>query len=95
MVELNSIKVNAKNSFFDNMAAIKSGQKLSYMIRLIMIGDSGTGKTTLLLRYTHDGEDEFKLADKPIHTIDTKSKNIFRHGKNIRLQIQDTAGKNL
>ncbi|XP_072043328.1 uncharacterized protein [Amphiura filiformis] len=93
MVELNSVKVDSKNSFFDSMAAIKGGQKLSYYIRFIMIGDSGTGKTTLLLRYIHeDTEGEFRLSDKPVHTVDSKSKMIFRQGKNIRVEIQDTAG---
>ncbi len=75
------------------MAAVTSGQKLSYYLRLIMLGDSGTGKTTLLLRYVHDNaEGEFRLSDKPIHTVDTKSKMVGRQGKNIRVEIQDTSG---
>ena len=94
MVELRSIKVESKNRFIDSMASITGGQKLSYYLRVIMLGDSGTGKTTLVLRYTHDdAEEDFRPNDKPVHTVDTKTKVTFRHGKQIRIEIQDTAGE--
>ena len=58
-------------------------------IKLLMIGDSGVGKTCLLLRYANDS-----LSPTFITTIgiDFKIKNVEVDGKRIKLQIWDTAG---
>merc|ERR1712146_202829 len=58
--------------------------------KLLMIGDSGVGKTCLLLRYASDS---FSPTFITTIGIDFKIKNILLDGKRIKLQIWDTAGQ--
>jgi len=59
-------------------------------IKLLMIGDSGVGKTCLLLRYANDS---FSPTFITTIGIDFKIKDIQLDGKRIKLQIWDTAGQ--
>mmetsp|Transcript_5516 Transcript_5516/g.7592 ORF Transcript_5516/g.7592 Transcript_5516/m.7592 type:complete len:207 (-) Transcript_5516:372-992(-) len=59
-------------------------------IKLLMIGDSGVGKTCLLLRYANAA---FSQTFITTIGIDFKIKNITLDGKRIKLQIWDTAGQ--
>lgn len=59
-------------------------------IKLLMIGDSGVGKTCLLLRYASES---FSPTFITTIGIDFKIKNIQLDGKRIKLQIWDTAGQ--
>ncbi|GAB5032545.1 rab gtpase [Nannochloropsis oceanica] len=59
-------------------------------IKLLMIGDSGVGKTCLLLRYANDS---FSPTFITTIGIDFKIKNLELDGKRIKLQIWDTAGQ--
>jgi len=59
-------------------------------IKLLMIGDSGVGKTCLLLRYANDS---FSPTFITTIGIDFKIKNIEIDDKRIKLQIWDTAGQ--
>ncbi len=59
-------------------------------IKILMIGDSGVGKTCLLLRYVNDS---FYPTFITTIGIDFKIKNIIVDGKRIKLQIWDTAGQ--
>jgi len=59
-------------------------------IKLLMIGDSGVGKTCLLLRYANDS---FSPTFITTIGIDFKIKNIEIDTKRIKLQIWDTAGQ--
>mmetsp|Transcript_40593 Transcript_40593/g.72169 ORF Transcript_40593/g.72169 Transcript_40593/m.72169 type:complete len:207 (+) Transcript_40593:108-728(+) len=59
-------------------------------IKLLMIGDSGVGKTCLLLRYANAA---FSQTFITTIGIDFKIKNISLDGKRIKLQIWDTAGQ--
>ena len=58
--------------------------------KLMMLGDSGVGKTAILRRYCDDNFDA-----KWINTIgiDFKMKNVEIEDKRVRLQIWDTAGQ--
>ena len=58
--------------------------------KLLMIGDSGVGKTCLLLRYANDS---FSPTFITTIGIDFKIKNIEVDGKRIKMQIWDTAGQ--
>mmetsp|Transcript_16898 Transcript_16898/g.21858 ORF Transcript_16898/g.21858 Transcript_16898/m.21858 type:complete len:197 (+) Transcript_16898:100-690(+) len=58
--------------------------------KLLMIGDSGVGKTCLLLRYANDS---FSPTFITTIGIDFKIKNVEVDGKRIKLQIWDTAGQ--
>lgn len=59
-------------------------------IKLLMIGDSGVGKTCLLLRYANES---FSPTFITTIGIDFKIKNIQLDNKRIKLQIWDTAGQ--
>ena len=64
--------------------------KYDYLFKLLIIGESGVGKTCLLLRFT---DDSFTANHLTTIGIDFKIKIINLEGKLIKLQIWDTAGQ--
>jgi len=61
-----------------------------FLIKLLLIGDSGVGKSCLLLRFS---EDSFAPSFITTIGIDYKIRTIELEGKKIKLQIWDTAGQ--
>ena len=61
-----------------------------YLLKLLLIGDSGVGKTCLLFRFA---EDKFNSAFISTIGIDFKIRTIKVDDKNLKLQIWDTAGQ--
>lgn len=61
-----------------------------YLIKLLVIGDSGIGKTCLLLRFA---DDTFTTSHLPTIGVDFKIKTIEVDRKQVKLQIWDTAGQ--
>ncbi|XP_047324214.1 ras-related protein RABD2a-like [Impatiens glandulifera] len=61
-----------------------------YLFKLLLIGDSGVGKSCLLLRFADDS-----YLESYISTIgvDFKIRTVEQEGKTIKLQIWDTAGQ--
>jgi len=61
-----------------------------YLFKLLLIGDSGVGKSCLLLRFADD-----TYTDSYISTIgvDFKIRTVELDGKTCKLQIWDTAGQ--
>merc|ERR1711953_481928 len=72
----------------DSMAAKSS--KFDTTIKLLLIGDSGVGKSCLLLRFS---EDAFNATFISTIGIDFKIRTIELDGKKVKLQIWDTAGQ--
>ncbi|CAB1116781.1 unnamed protein product [Ectocarpus sp. CCAP 1310/34] len=61
-----------------------------HLVKLLIIGDSGVGKSCLLLRYS---DDQFSGSYISTIGIDFKIKTVFLMGKKAKLQIWDTAGQ--
>lgn len=61
-----------------------------YLIKLLLIGDSGVGKSCLLLRFS---DDSFTTSFITTIGIDFKIRTVDLDGKRIKLQIWDTAGQ--
>jgi Ras-related protein Rab-1A len=61
-----------------------------YIFKIILIGDSGVGKSSLMLRFTDDAY----ITDH-ISTIgvDFKIRTMDMDGKHVKIQIWDTAGQ--
>lgn len=61
-----------------------------YLFKLLLIGDSGVGKTSILFKFS---EDTFSPAFISTIGIDFKIRTIEVDGKKIKLQVWDTAGQ--
>ena len=79
-------------SLFHNTLTMGSRQRQDYdhIIKLLVIGDSGVGKTSLLLRFS---EDSFTTSFISTIGIDFKIKKVMIDEKCCKLQIWDTAGQ--
>lgn len=60
------------------------------IMKLLLVGDSGVGKSCLLLRFV---EDKFNPSFITTIGIDFKIRTIESKGKKIKLQVWDTAGQ--
>ncbi|XP_065212131.1 ras-related protein Rab-10 [Planococcus citri] len=60
------------------------------LFKLLLIGDSGVGKTSILFRFS---DDAFTTTFISTIGIDFKIKTVELRGKKIKLQIWDTAGQ--
>jgi len=58
-------------------------------IKVVIVGSSGVGKTSLLVRFT---DDQFSESFLTTIGVDFRFKTLNLDSKNIRLQIWDTAG---
>ncbi|CAM9536816.1 unnamed protein product, partial [Choristocarpus tenellus] len=58
--------------------------------KVVLIGDSGVGKSNLLSRFTRN---EFNLESKSTIGVEFATKSIQTEGKTIKAQIWDTAGQ--
>ncbi|CAH1785921.1 unnamed protein product [Owenia fusiformis] len=61
-----------------------------FLIKLMFIGDSTVGKTSLIFRYVHGIFNEMYLATIG---IDFKKRTIELQGKNLTIQLWDTGGQ--
>mmetsp|Transcript_47763 Transcript_47763/g.55248 ORF Transcript_47763/g.55248 Transcript_47763/m.55248 type:complete len:219 (+) Transcript_47763:44-700(+) len=61
-----------------------------FLFKIVIIGDSGAGKSNLLLRYT---KNEFNLESKATIGVEFATKAIIVDNKTIKAQIWDTAGQ--
>lgn len=71
----------------------KSSQKpdnQNYLVKILIMGDTGVGKTNILTRYV---ENRFNDSYMATIGVDFKIKTILIDDINIKMQIWDTAGQ--
>jgi Ras-related protein Rab-1A len=61
-----------------------------YLFKYLIIGNSGVGKSCLLIRFT---DDKFEEGYVTTIGVDFKIKTLEIEGKSVKLQIWDTAGQ--
>ncbi|PWN18458.1 ras-domain-containing protein [Microstroma glucosiphilum] len=61
-----------------------------YLFKVVLIGDSGTGKSNLLSRFTRN---EFSLESKSTIGVEFATRSISVDSKTVKAQIWDTAGQ--
>lgn len=68
----------------------RADEEYDYLFKVVLIGDSGVGKSNLLSRFTRN---EFNLESKSTIGVEFATKSIQTEGKTIKAQIWDTAGQ--
>lgn len=77
------IEKKGSNTYNSNSVMNKSKQ-FDYTFKIVLIGDSGVGKSCILLRFA---DDQFNENFYATIGVDFRFKNLQVDGKNIRLQI--------
>jgi small GTP-binding protein len=61
-----------------------------FLLKIVLIGDSGVGKTNLLARFTRN---QFNIDSKSTIGVEFATKTLEIEGKTVKAQIWDTAGQ--
>nr|POF25242.1 ras-related protein rab2bv [Quercus suber] len=70
--------------------AFKGDHVYDYLFKIVLIGDSGVGKSNILSRFTRN---EFCLESKSTIGVEFATRTLQIEGKTIKAQIWDTAGQ--
>lgn len=65
-------------------------QKLDYVFKMVLIGDSAVGKSQLLARFARN---EFSVDSKATIGVEFQTKTLSIDNKTVKAQIWDTAGQ--
>lgn len=71
------------------MSQLFLNENVEYMIKIVLIGDSGVGKSNLLLRFC---KNEFNLNSKATIGTDFYSHDLEVNKHLVKVQFWDTAG---
>ncbi|KAK8639880.1 hypothetical protein V6N13_138246 [Hibiscus sabdariffa] len=74
------------------MSSLQRGfdQKIDYVFKVVLIGDSAVGKSQLLARFARN---EFSIDSKATIGVEFQTKTLLIDHKSIKAQIWDTAGQ--
>ncbi|KAL1820403.1 hypothetical protein DCAR_0416736 [Daucus carota subsp. sativus] len=67
-----------------------SSQKIDYVFKVVLIGDSAVGKSQILARFARD---EFSLDSKATIGVEFQTRTLNIQHKSVKAQIWDTAGQ--
>lgn len=70
--------------------AYKVDHEYDYVFKIVLIGDSGVGKSNILSRFTRN---EFCLESKSTIGVEFATRTLQVEGKTVKAQIWDTAGQ--
>ncbi|EPS68749.1 hypothetical protein M569_06019 [Genlisea aurea] len=70
--------------------AYKVDHQYDYLFKIVLIGDSGVGKSSILSRFTRN---EFCLESKSTIGVEFATRTLQIEGKTVKAQIWDTAGQ--
>ena len=66
------------------------GDKVDYVFKVVLIGDSAVGKSQILARFARN---EFSLDSKATIGVEFQTQSMDIDGKEVKAQIWDTAGQ--
>ncbi|KAK1378652.1 Small GTP-binding domain containing protein [Heracleum sosnowskyi] len=72
------------------MGSYRADEDYDYLFKVVLIGDSGVGKSNLLSRFTRN---EFSLESKSTIGVEFATRSIHVDDKVVKAQIWDTAGQ--
>ncbi|AMD22442.1 HGR103Wp [Eremothecium sinecaudum] len=72
------------------MSTADYGYDYDYLFKIVLIGDSGVGKSNLLSRFSSN---EFNVNSKSTIGVEFATRTIEVEGKSVKAQIWDTAGQ--
>ncbi|XP_021725439.1 ras-related protein Rab11D-like [Chenopodium quinoa] len=67
-----------------------ASQKVDYVFKVVLIGDSAVGKSQILARFARD---EFSLDSKATIGVEFQTRTLVIQHKSVKAQIWDTAGQ--
>ncbi|KAL3814545.1 hypothetical protein ACJIZ3_015813 [Penstemon smallii] len=70
--------------------ARRADEEYDYLFKIVLIGDSGVGKSNLLSRFTRN---EFCLESKSTIGVEFATRTLQIEGRTVKTQIWDTAGQ--
>ena len=79
-----------EHTFCPFLMSAKDNDDYDYLFKVVLIGDSGVGKSNLLSRFTRN---EFCLESKSTIGVEFATRSLEVDGKTIKAQIWDTAGQ--
>ncbi|KAJ8768110.1 hypothetical protein K2173_021050 [Erythroxylum novogranatense] len=68
----------------------RGDEEYDYLFKVVLIGDSGVGKSNLLSRFTRN---EFCLESKSTIGVEFATRTLQVEGRTVKAQIWDTAGQ--
>ncbi|CAN6311330.1 unnamed protein product [Urochloa humidicola] len=66
------------------------GDKVDYVFKVVLIGDSAVGKSQILARFARN---EFSLDSKATIGVEFQTRTLVIEHKSVKAQIWDTAGQ--
>ena len=66
------------------------GQRIDYVFKVVLIGDSAVGKSQILARFARN---EFSLDSKATIGVEFQTRTLVIEHKSVKAQIWDTAGQ--
>ncbi|KAH1113710.1 hypothetical protein J1N35_007088 [Gossypium stocksii] len=72
------------------MANADPSQKVDYVFKVVLIGDSGVGKSQILARFARN---DFSLDSKSTIGVEFQTRTLLIEHRSVKAQIWDTAGQ--